>query len=115
LRRATADSTRIAEAALAGLAQIFKPGFLYAKAGVMLFELQPDSVQQDELDLETEQDKDLGGLMGTLDQINRRYGRGTVLLASSGLEGDRRRWAMKQERRTPQYTTRWEDMPVIRA
>lgn len=115
LRRATADSTRIAEAALAGLAQIFRPGFLYAKAGVMLLELQPDSVQQDELDLEPEQDKDLGGLMGTLDQINRRYGRGTVLLASTGLAGDRRHWAMKQERRTPQYTTRWEDMPVIRA
>ena len=115
LRRATADTTRIAEAALAGLAQIFKPGFLYAKAGVMLLELQPDSVQQHELDLEPEQDKDLGDLMGTLDQINRRYGRGTVLLASTGLAGDRRRWAMKQERRTPQYTTRWEDMPVIRA
>jgi DNA polymerase V len=115
LRPATADTTRIAEAALAGLAQLFKPGFLYAKAGVMLLDLLPDSVQQHELDLEPEQDKDLGELMGTLDQLNRRYGRGTVLLASTGLAGDHRRWAMKQERRTPQYTTRWEDMPVIRA
>ena len=65
--------------------------------------------------LEPKQVKDLGELMGTHDQINRRYGRGTVLLASTGLAGDHRRWAMKQERRTPQYTTRWEDMPVIRA
>ncbi|WP_353847712.1 DUF4113 domain-containing protein [Acidovorax sp.] len=51
---------------------------------------------------------------GALDGLNRRYGRGTVLLGSTGLEGDRRRWSMKQERRTPQYTTRWEDMPVVR-
>ncbi|MBV1733269.1 MAG: DUF4113 domain-containing protein [Hydrogenophaga sp.] len=53
--------------------------------------------------------------MGTLDQINRRYGRGAVLLGSTGLEGDRWRWAMKQEIRAPQYNSRWEDMPVIRA
>ncbi|WP_366945684.1 DUF4113 domain-containing protein [Hydrogenophaga sp.] len=26
-----------------------------------------------------------------------------------------RLWAIEQERRTPQYTTRWEDMPVVRA
>ncbi|MGS5087103.1 DUF4113 domain-containing protein [Hydrogenophaga sp. A37] len=52
--------------------------------------------------------------MGALDGLNRRYGRGTVLLGSTGLQGDQRRWSMKQERRTPQYTTRWEDMPVVR-
>lgn len=53
--------------------------------------------------------------MGTLDLLNLRYDRGAVLLASAGLAGGRRRRAMKQERRTPQYTTKWEDMPVIRA
>lgn len=44
-------------------------------------------------------------------------------LASAGIRGDRkvskkdemRTWSMRQERRTPQYTTRWEDMPVVRA
>jgi len=119
LRRPTSDTTQIIEAALAGLSCIYTPDFLYAKAGVMLLDLQPDSVQQGELDLDPENDKDMepgkGRLMGALDLINRRYGRGTVLVASTGLEGDRRRWAMKQERRTPQYTTRWEDMPVVRA
>lgn len=119
LRRPTADTTQIIQAALAGLSCIYKPDFLYAKAGVMLLDLQPDSVQQGELNLEPENDKDVepgkGRLMGALDLLNRRYGRGTVLVASTGMEGDRRRWAMKQERRTPQYTTRWEDMPVVRA
>ncbi|MDM7942581.1 MAG: DUF4113 domain-containing protein [Hydrogenophaga sp.] len=58
---------------------------------------------------------DKGRLMDALDGLNRRYGRGTILLASTGLQGERRQWSMKQERRTPQYTTRWEDMPVVRA
>lgn len=118
LRRPTSDTTQIVEAAVAGLTCIYKPDFLYAKAGVMLLELQPDSVQQGELDLEAAEQgggPDKGKLMGAMDLLNRRYGRGTVLVASTGLEGDRRRWSMKQERRTPQYTTRWEDMPVVRA
>ncbi len=115
LRRPTSDTSRIVEAALAGLHCIFKPDFLYAKAGVMLLELQPASVHQTELALEPEEERDKGRLMGALDGLNRRYGRGTVLLGSTGLQGDQRRWSTKQERRTPQYTTRWEDMPVVRA
>lgn len=115
LRRPTSDTSRIVEAALASLHCIFRPDFLYAKAGVMLLELQPASVHQTELALEPEEERDKGGLMGALDGLNRRYGRGTVLLGSTGLQGDQRRWSMKQERRTPQYTTRWEDMPVVRA
>lgn len=115
LRRPTSDTSRIVEAALAGLHCIYKPDFLYAKAGVMLLELQPASVHQTELPLELEDERDKGRLMGALDGLNRRYGRGTVLLGSTGLQGDQRRWSMKQERRTPQYTTRWEDMPVVRA
>ena len=118
LLRPSADTTLIVEAAVAGLRCIYKPGFRYAKAGVMLLELQPDSIQQGELDLESQEPNEevsKARLMTALDQLNQRYGRGTVLMASSGLDGDQRAWAMKQERRTPQYTTRWEDMPVVRA
>lgn len=81
----------------------------------MLLELQPASVRQGELALDEEpgEGREKVCLVGALDGLNRRYGRGTVLLSSTGLDGDRRRWAMKQERRTPQYTTRWEDMPVV--
>ena len=118
LVRPGADTTLLVEAAVAGLRCIYKPGFRYAKAGVMLLELQPDSIRQGELELEPQEGSHEEGkarLMTALDSLNQRYGRGTVLMASSGLDGDRRAWAMKQERRTPQYTTRWEDMPVVRA
>ncbi len=89
----------------------------------MLLELQPDTRVQGELDLGGQEKEDRSVLMSTLDKVNERYGRGTVQLASAGIKGDRkvskkddmRTWSMRQERRTPQYTTRWEDMPVVRA
>ena len=81
----------------------------------MLLDLLPDNVQQRELDLEDEDAKDRGKLMSALDALNQRYGRGTVLMASAGVAGDIRLWSMKQERRTPGYTTCWEEMPMVRA
>ena len=81
----------------------------------MLLDLQSDSVHQQELELEVEENDNRQRLMGALDGLNQRYGRGTLMLASAGLDGDRRAWSMKQERRTPAYTTCWDDMPTVRA
>lgn len=41
-----------------------------------------------------------------------RYGRATVHVAGAGLDDHRREWGMRQERRTPRYTTRWAEVPV---
>ncbi len=114
LRRPSADTRAIVQAAVMGLRAIYKPGFKLAKAGVMLLELTPDSISQGELDLEPEL-RDKGKLMTAMDRLNGRYGKGTVLMGSSGLSGERRVWTMKQERRTPAYTTTWADMPILRA
>ncbi|MCZ8227705.1 MAG: DUF4113 domain-containing protein, partial [Burkholderiaceae bacterium] len=114
LRRPTADSKLLVQAAVMGLRTIYRPGFNFIKAGVMLLDLQDRSIEQGELDLEPESAA-RGDLMGALDRLNERFGRGTVLLASAGLEGKERTWSMKQNLLTPQYTTRWEDMPVAKA
>ena len=115
LRMPIADTAQIVGAALAGLRAIYRPGYNMAKAGVMLLELQSDSVQQQELALEDDGVADRGNLMATLDGLNLRYGGGTVSIASAGLAGDRRAWSMKQERRTPAYTTDWNDLAVAKA
>ena len=115
LGRPSADTAAILEAVLAGLRAIYRPGFKYAKAGVMLLDLQPKTLQQRELDLQDDDAKDRGKLMSALDGLNLRYGRGTVLMASAGLAGAARLWSMKQNRRTPGYTTCWADLPVARA
>ena len=115
LRRPSADTAQIVGAALAGLRAIYQPGFQLAKAGVMLLDLQSDAVMQGELALEDDDVETRTGLMTALDDLNLRYGRGTVLMASAGLAGPQRLWSMKQERRTPGYTTCWDDMAVARA
>jgi DNA polymerase V len=115
LRRPAPDSGSITRAALQGLRAIWQGGFRIHKAGVILLDLQDAGVEQGELALEEEGGRSAGELMAALDRLNDRYGRGTVQLASAGLGGHARSWTMKQQWRTPQYTTRWEDLPVARA
>lgn len=118
LRRPTADTALLVQAATLGMQKIYRPGYAMAKAGVMLLELQPDSRNQGELGLDDPEAATVpcdGKLMSALDNLNLRYGKGTLKVASAGLAGDKREWAMKQERRTPRYTTSWTDLPVARA
>lgn len=119
LLRPSADTGAIVQAALLGLQAIYRSGYKYAKAGVMLLDLQSDLNHQGELDLRDGGTVDLAEdktrLMTALDAINQRYGKGTLKIGSSGLDGDRRVWSMKQERRTPAYTTCIADIPVARA
>lgn len=116
LRRPSDDTAGITQAALRALLSIWQPGYRIHKAGVILLDLQDAGVEQGELALEKDTERVAGsGLMAALDRLNDRYGRGTVQVASAGLGGDARSWTMKQQWRTPQYTTRWEDLPVARA
>jgi len=116
LRRPTADTARIVDAAVMGLKLMFQPGFDLAKAGVMLLELCDSGALQGELDLgDDEEGRDRGRLMQAMDAVNGRWGRATIHPASAGTAGDRRIWTMRQGRRTPHYTTDWRHVPVARA
>lgn len=119
LRRPNADNTDITQAALAALQAIYRPGFLYAKAGVMLLDLQPADLQQAELAWEDVADSapshGHARLMQALDRIEQRHGRGAVHLASASLKrAVPPVWQMKQGRRTPGYTTHWNDLAIAR-
>ena len=114
LGRPTADTALITALAVRALQAIFKPGYRFAKAGVMLLDLQAASIEQGELALD-ELGDDRSQLMSAMDAINARHGRGTVKVASVGTGGDARTWSMRQDLRTPNYTTRWTDLPVARA
>ncbi len=112
----TVDTAQIAEAAIAVLHAIYKPGYKYAKAGVMLLDLQPNTRYQFTLDLEdeTQHNEARARLMQTLDGVNKRYGRGTLKLASAGTQTQHRAWQMRQERKTPGYTTKWDELRIVR-
>ena len=119
LRRPTDDTLALAKAAADGMRRMYQPGYNFIKAGVMLLELQPAGVVQHELALAPtegeEPSRDRSRLMAAVDAINWRFGKGTVHSGATGQTDPQRTWGMKQERRTPQYTTRLEDVPVARA
>ena len=76
----------------------------------MLLDIRSSRVGQAELDLDGTAD-DRTALMRALDDINGRFGRGSLRLASEGFD-DEAEWRMRQELRTPRYTTRLEDIPI---
>ena len=104
----TNDTLCLTRAATGGVRAIFRPGFRYQKAGVILTEIVPESgVQKDLFSLPD--DGKGASLMSAVDDINRRLGRRTV---HSAAEGFRQPWRMKQEHRSPRYTTSWDELPV---
>jgi len=110
---ATADTGRLLPAATTALRALFRPGLHYRKAGVMLLDLAPaDRVQPSLFRDEATDTPRRRRLLETVDALNRRAGSGTVRYAA---EGTRRAWRMKQQHRSPAYTTRWGELPVVRA
>ncbi|NHQ93287.1 Y-family DNA polymerase [Janthinobacterium lividum] len=112
LAEPSADNRVLAGAALHGLAMIFRDGFKYKKAGIMLMDLQPDTRRQGVLFDAGRDRARAASTMAAMDALNERFGRDTVHLGSAGLV---RRWAMLSENRTPRYTTNWMELPKVRA
>jgi DNA polymerase V len=109
----TADTLALHGPALRILREIYKPGYKYQKAGVVILDLAPAGRRQlSFLEPRGEERKRREALMGVLDRANARYGRGALTLAASGLGN--KDWHMRQERRSPRYTTSWAELPLVR-
>ncbi|MDP2786323.1 MAG: Y-family DNA polymerase [Sulfurimicrobium sp.] len=108
----TSDSITLSHGALQGLKTIYRAGFAYTKAGVMLAELIPANRRVPTLFDDPAQLARSTGLMQVLDRINLAYGQGTIKLAGEGLE---QHWRMKSGRKSPCYTTRLAEVAVAHA
>ena len=108
----TSDSMTIAGAAEKGLQKIFRPGYGYAKAMVMLTDLSnPAKGQHNILDLignEKEMRERRNALMGLMDRLHRLEGRGTLVIASQGPKNAS--WHMKRDRLSPSWTTNLKEI-----
>ncbi len=119
LPQPTNDTETLIKASLYGLKQMFKEGYTYHKAGIHAFDListhqikqntlsclqQPHHLFQSSQKSQT--------LSHTIDHINIRFGQDTLLWSSSGIQP---KHLMKQNNRTPRYTTRWEELVTVRA
>jgi DNA polymerase V len=105
----TSDTRRLIGAALYGLEQIYRPGYFYKKAGVVLIDITDATVEQKTLFTSALDLEKSAKLMAALDVLNQRFGSDTVSVGSVGLH---KQWAMRREHKTPCYTTRWSDVPV---
>ncbi|MDH6313025.1 DNA polymerase V [Parabacteroides sp. PFB2-10] len=107
---ATSSSMEIINYVSEGLNKIYRDGYKYKKAGVMLMDICDEKAIQahiwDTIDREKHK-----RLMEVLDKTNERYGRNTLKLA---VLGDGEQWKIKQERLSPCYTTRKEDFPKVK-
>lgn len=107
----TNDTRDIIESALRGLGTIWRDGFRYAKAGVMLGDFYQPGMAQFDMFSEQQPRANADALMAALDGIN-RSGKGKVWFAGQG-ERDSA-WQMKREMLSPRYTTRLKDIPKIK-
>ena len=106
---------------------IYREGYGYKKAGVMLYDIRPKRPHQESLfgsALTGRRRKEDEDLMAAVDRVNREHGKGTVGLAAAGLpksdpagqdSSTQKDWAMKREKKSPRYTTRWDELPVAAA
>ena len=108
----TDDSFELISAARKGVERSWRDGFAYTKAGIMLEDLvrrqdRPRTLFEDTCELERS-----SRLMGAVDELNARYGKFTVVPGSQGFE---RPWKMRAEAKSPAWTTRISDVPVVKA
>ncbi len=93
------------------LARILTPGVAYKKAGVMLGDFSDAGSLQTDLFAPSQDNPKKNALMQTIDRINRRYDKEQVHSAAMGLK---RQWRSARSSATPNFTTSWSDIPVIR-
>ncbi len=104
----TDDHATLVAAASEAVRALFDKRFSYKKAGVIFTRMAQRDGFQRALFRDAEADDRQERLSRALDSLASEYGPGTVLF---GVQGDGRVW-MAQENRSPQYTTRWSDIPT---
>lgn len=109
----TNDSRELARYAAMCLDRIYRRQFSYRRAGVLLTELCKRTAAQAHLYDQTDREK-TNRLMMAMDRINRDHGRGMLRIASSSpfVLNASRTWHLKSERRSPRYTTQWNELPA---
>ena len=105
---ATDNSLKIAAGISVVFDQIFLSGVNFYRCGVGAIELASKQFQQGDL---FNVDKSNPILMQCFDNINKRYGAGSIGIASAG---QTEKWNMKRHFLSPQYTTNWQHIPKIK-
>jgi DNA polymerase V len=93
-----------------GLLRIFREGFVYKKAGIVLGKLIPVEAITENLYQNNERRIKYERLMKAMDEINKKFGRDTIRIAVA----QKGKWQTKAERRSPRYTTNLNELIKVR-
>jgi DNA polymerase V len=104
----TSSSMELARFARQALERIYRKGYNYKKAGVILMDITPELPSQ--MNLFENTNPKHKALMKAIDRINADFGSHKILLGS---QDPARRWKMRQEKLSPRYTTKLEDIITI--
>ena len=119
----SSSTITITQAASDILKSIYRQGYQYKKAGVIVMNIGPDSpIQQDLFDINAEQFQKMKRLDEVIDRINRMHGSETIVLGSQQYtrkdgkgKADVFANAIKHDFRSPSPTTRWSDVIRLNA
>jgi DNA polymerase V len=119
LDKPSSDSSILIRVATELVVDIYKKGPAYKKAGVILSDIVPEAARQGSLFVDSASaDDDRLPLMLAIDNINfscppaHQPQHDSILRFAAS--GTNRGWKMKQEYRSPRYTTKWHEMPAVR-
>ena len=105
---ATNSSIEVAQFAIAGLKKIFRAGYAYKRAGVIVMDFTPEDIVQG--CLFEESDPKHKPLMKAIDRINIAVGHHKIKLA---VQDKNRTWKMRQEKLSPRYTTKFSEIITV--
>lgn len=106
----TNNTPEIVHYALIALRNIYRKGYFFKKAGVIIIDIVPDSAIQQNMFDNVDRER-LKKLMKVVDRLNSGFNRNNLTLA---VQGGRRKWKLKQELLSPCYTTRLSDIINIK-
>jgi DNA polymerase V len=104
----TSDQMKIIQGAHSILETIYRAGYGYKKAGILLLQIVPRNECQ--LDLFSHDSSDNENLNQVMDQINKRYGPHTIRSASCGIKQE---WKTIRAHLSQSYTTSWNELLEI--
>jgi DNA polymerase V len=103
----TSDTSLIIESAKYILNKIFREGYKYRKAGIILMNLTDSSNKQKTL---YDNEKNPPNLLKTIDEINSKIGKNKIFFLAQGIN---KRWVGKRELISQEYTTNWKELPKV--
>lgn len=111
LPMATSSSRKIISVALRGLEIIFREGYQFKKAGVIVMDIVPEEQVQQSLFETPEENKKDAQVMKSLDNLNKRFGKDLVRFASQGYG---KKWKLRQMRLSPCYSTNVQQLLTVK-